>query len=379
MSEAKADSSFLLEEAKRFDRRLAEMRNSAPAPFEWYPYQSLSNINHIIQVLGPDTLDRFSELAGSLPILDVGCGDGDLSFFLEHLGYPVDAIDNPVTNHNGMMGVRCLRQRLGSKVSVYGMDIDRQWNFPQRHYGVILCLGVLYHVKNPYLVLEELSRVGDHMLLSTRITSWVPHIKEEITHAGIAYLLHEKELNNDNSNYWIFSRTCLERLLRRTHWRVKQSWRVRLAKRSDPVSVENDERIFMLLSSCYGRTRAELLHGWHAPENEGWRWTAREFAIRLTAGEPGTEPHKVTLTLYVPEGLATENAPLVLEGCTAGQSLGHESFDKPGEYSYSRLLPPRIGGDGWVVEFRLNRALSPDEGDARERGIIVAGCDLAPV
>src|SRR5258708_28871385 len=60
----------------------------------WYPWDSFGTVTLLDRVLtGPR---RFLDpMLGADPILDIGCGDGDLSFFLESLGYRVCAIDTP--------------------------------------------------------------------------------------------------------------------------------------------------------------------------------------------------------------------------------------------------------------------------------------------
>lgn len=118
--------------------------------FEWYPYDSLSNLQNLERLLTGQ--GRFLlELAGDAPLLDIGCADGDLSFLFEALGCVVEAIDNPVTNFNSMRGLRALRDVLSSNVIIHSMDIDDQFCLKGDRYGLVLLLGILYHLKNPYL------------------------------------------------------------------------------------------------------------------------------------------------------------------------------------------------------------------------------------
>jgi len=46
---------------------------------------------------------------------------------------------------------------------------DRPFTLPHDAYDVVLFLGILYHLRNPFYVLEELARRTTHLLLSTRI------------------------------------------------------------------------------------------------------------------------------------------------------------------------------------------------------------------
>jgi len=361
----------LLSQAATFRNRLDSARAAAAPVWPWYPYESLTNVQHIHQLLGDDAGSQLKEFAAGEPILDIGCGDGDLSFFFESLGFTVDAIDNPVTNHNGMRGIHLLKQQLASDVSIHSVDLDEQFRLPRPRFGLVCCLGVLYHLKNPYYLLEKLAKSSRYMLLSTRITSWVPGLTDSVARQPLAYFLKADELNRDNSNFWIFTEECLRRMLERAHWSIVRQSVKKLAQFSDPTTTANDERIFVLLKSEYGVTRHTLLEGWHEPENEGWRWTERRFGVHFQA--PARGRYKCCVKLYLPEQLSASSDPFVIEAFLNQTSIGLEEYTQPGDYTFSRLLPE---GSDWHVQFTLNRAIPPDQSDSRERGIIVASCDL---
>src|SRR5690606_4198047 len=121
---------------------------------------------------------------------------GELSFLLEALGFHVTAIDHPSYNHNGMQGIRALRSALGSSIEIHEVDLDRQFTLPSASYDLILFLGVLYHLRNPFFVLEELAKRAHHCLLSTRIASHLPTGSPLEKEAPLAYLLDSGELND---------------------------------------------------------------------------------------------------------------------------------------------------------------------------------------
>jgi hypothetical protein len=275
-----------------------------------------------------------------------------------------------------MRGVRLLKQMLGSHVAIHSADLDEYFHLPEGRFGLVCCFGILYHLKNPYYFLEKLARCSRHMLLSTRIISSVPGPVPGRTHSiadlPLAFFLRADELNQDNSNFWLFSKECLLRILERTHWEVGKC----IVKKSTAASGDTDERAFLVLRSTYGASTQELLFGWHAPEHEGWRWTERRFGVRFTAVESAGR-QKCLVKLYVPEQ-ALGSEPLTLEAFVNGESIGAEAYRAAGDQTFARLLPVNPGGN-WDVEFVLNRALSPDANDNRERGIIVAGCEIERV
>ncbi len=131
----------LAKTTSQFRKELQATKDSlGPQDFPWYPYDSFGYFSHL-DVLLKGRLEVLKAMAGSDPVLDVGCGDGALSFYLESFGCQVDAIDNPPTNHNGMLGVRKLKEALGSAVTIYEMDIDGRFDPPRERYGLTLFLA----------------------------------------------------------------------------------------------------------------------------------------------------------------------------------------------------------------------------------------------
>jgi SAM-dependent methyltransferase len=200
-----------------FHARLDELKNTRRSPrFEWYPYNSFGVFPVLTPMLQHDRRDLLN-LAGAAPVLDIGCGDGDLLFLFESLGCRVMAIDNPATNYNRTHGFQTLRAALGSSLELAVSDVDAGLNLQGRAFGRALCLGVLYHLKNPFGFLESLARHVRHCLLSTRIAQ-ITTRGTCMAHEPVAYLLNPSEANDDPTNYWIFSEAGLRRILDRTGW-----------------------------------------------------------------------------------------------------------------------------------------------------------------
>lgn len=248
--DSKFEISALAQAAEEFRATLATVKaEAAPSDFPWYPYDSLSNFHTLNRLLIGDQRN-IAELAEGLPILDLGCADGDTSFFLEHAGFEVDAIDrSTLTNYNSMQGVRTLKNALKSNVEIYEADLDAKFELPRPRYGLVLFLGLLYHLKNPFFVLETLSRHASYCLLSTRIARFAPGKSRLLEDLPVAYLLSPREANDDPTNFWIFSRAGLERLLSRTGWQLRDHLYVGNTDNSDPATNEGDERAFCLLKS----------------------------------------------------------------------------------------------------------------------------------
>jgi tRNA (mo5U34)-methyltransferase len=175
--------------ASAFHDRLKAIKDrTALEGAQWYPWRSLSSIQMLDRELGVD-LGALRKMIGSNPVLDLGCGDGDVAFFLESLAVRVDAVDHPPTNYNRMEGVRTLKRALGSQIGITAVDMDSRPNLPGSDYGLAIMLGVLYHLKNPYLALETLAKNSRHLYMSTRIASLTPDRKLNFGALPMAYLV----------------------------------------------------------------------------------------------------------------------------------------------------------------------------------------------
>jgi 2-polyprenyl-3-methyl-5-hydroxy-6-metoxy-1,4-benzoquinol methylase len=237
----------LLLGAQRFKKRIDKLKSNISSDFPWYPYGTQNNFIHLKSIFDSYPLDT---LVSTKHIADIGAADGDLAFFMESLGFRVDIIDFAPTNFNGLRGARKLVDALGAneRVHIHEMDIDAQFKPPASHYDLVFFLGILYHLKNPFYVLEQLSKISSYLLLSTRVARFAPD-GTRLTHLSIAYLLAPEELNNDATNYWIFTETSLRRIVTRAGWDILSQKAVGDVTTSNPCDNDKDERAFLLLRS----------------------------------------------------------------------------------------------------------------------------------
>jgi tRNA (mo5U34)-methyltransferase len=328
----------------------------APREFGWYPWDSFGTLILLDKLLtGPNRFLR--PLIGDEPVLDLGCGDGDLAFLFESLGCRVCAVDHPPSNYNRMQGVAAVKTALDSSVRIEEFDLDRDFRLPVRRSGLALFLGILYHLKNPYGVLESLSKVARHCILSTAITRFGPGHAGDVNAVPAAFLAGRDGLRGDETNYWIFTETGLRTLLERTGWEVCD-WLLVRDEESVLWETQRDERVICLLRSRLLEpvAQSQLGFGWHMLEADAWRWTERRFSVMVAP-----EVRSVKLDLTAPDNLMT---PVTLICGDKSHSL-----PRPGDYVVNFPVPPGARS----IVFELDRALPPDENDDRERGILVRG------
>src|SRR5277367_1711385 len=160
--------------AEQFEKKLEQVKAGLAAQeISWYPYRTLLTYGILDKLLAGPHRDLLG-LAGGDPILDIGCADGANSFFLETLGCHVLAVDNCHTNRNQLRGFDALKTALDSSVGFQAIDLDSQFVLPDDVFGLAFFMGVLYHLKNPYYVLETLAGRVRYCLLSTRIAQRTP-------------------------------------------------------------------------------------------------------------------------------------------------------------------------------------------------------------
>jgi tRNA (mo5U34)-methyltransferase len=346
-----------------FRDRLDRIKSSSRSPeFDWYPYSTFGVLPVLTPILREDRRDLLA-LAGAGPVLDIGCGDGDLSFLFESFGCRVTAIDNPSTNYNRTLGFTALRAALGSSVEFETGDIDAGLGLGQRTFGLAFCLGVLYHLKNPFGFLEKLARHARYCVLSTRVAQ-VTVRGTAIAEDPVAYLVNPSEANNDPTNYWIFSEAGLRRILDRTGWDLCDYTTTGFTGGSNPAQSDRDQRAFCMIRSKLADPwlDADLDGGWHAMENDSWRWTERIFAVRLMRAVSENPILRFRFTSL---------GPVRIQAIVDGALLPPSEFTSPGEHNYAQPIPPAAAKRGHLsIRFELDQALRPPA-DGRELGVQV--------
>jgi tRNA (mo5U34)-methyltransferase len=361
--------------ASQFHDRLQSIKDgTALEGAGWYPWRSLAAMQILDRDLGVD-LDALRKMIGSGPVLDLGCGDGDVAFFLEtlgaNLGVNVDAVDHTPTNYNRMEGVRTLRRALGSHIGIHAVDVDSRQNLPGSNYSLAIMLGVLYHLKNPYLALETLARSSRHLYMSTRIASLTPDRTLNFGALPMAYLVDDRELNDDPTNFWIFSEEGLKRIVRRSGWNILKYATVGgVVAAADPVTTQGDVRAYLLAESRLAKPAGLVLErGWHELEHGASCWTERRFSARLEVASP-LAPATLRFLFHLPEALVERRPQTRLRASVNGSPLPPAEFLNAGEHEYSATLPSLPAGVA-VIEFELDAAVGPTETDQRELGVMV--------
>jgi tRNA (mo5U34)-methyltransferase len=167
---------------------------------------------------------RLPERCDGLRVLDIGVRDGYFSFELERRGAEVVAIDyiDPAQT-----GFAVARELLGSKVEYV---IDNVYNVTPERYGtfdIVLFLGVMYHLRDPLLVLDRLWDVSNPaatlaletqicdaaLLLADGSFTSLRAIDPRLDAVCLMQFHPGDSLHGDHTNYWSPNTACARGLM----------------------------------------------------------------------------------------------------------------------------------------------------------------------
>jgi len=118
----------------------------------------------------------------------------------------------------------------------------------------------------------------------------------------------------------------------------------------------------------------QLLDGFYGVEAGAWRWTARQFSVKLktpagAAQKGGTLRFMLTVTPVVIE----KSGPITLSAKIGGTALAPETYSNPGSYTYQRDVPAgELGKSDVTASFALDKSMFPGGADRRELGVVAS-------
>jgi len=132
-------------------------------------------------------------------VLDIGAWDGFFSFEAERRGAHVVAMDGPAWQRGTLSGRACFdlaHETLGSRVEAVPLDVMELSAEELGSFDLVLCLGVLHHLRDPWGALGHIADVTrDRLIIETHVDA------VSLGRPGMV-LYPNDELNDDASNWW---------------------------------------------------------------------------------------------------------------------------------------------------------------------------------
>lgn len=160
---------------------------------------------------------RLPEDLSGMTVLDIGSWDGFFAFEAERRGASrVLATDSFCWSGAGWGtkdGFNLARRVLNSKVEDLEIDVLELSPGKVGTFDLVMCLGVLYHMRDPLLALERILSVTKRQLILDT------HVEHLMTNRPMIAFYPGKELNNDPTNWCGPNRAAVEAMLKAAGFR----------------------------------------------------------------------------------------------------------------------------------------------------------------
>lgn len=154
-------------------------------------------------------------------------------------------------------------------------------------------------------------------------------------------------------------------------------------KRRERIQLETTDESLTLASTVHTadpNAAPQLIRGFHAIEQNSWRWTMSNFSVVLKA-PAGASRNGATLiaNISIPQAVIDRVGQTRLTASIGGSQVGWASYNTAGEFRFTADIPAIVIGDEAVrIDFALDRFLGAGAIDSRELGLIVSSISLEP-
>ena len=152
----------------------------------------------------------------------------------------------------------------------------------------------------------------------------------------------------------------------------------RLAVESATIEEQSSE-LQQTVNAADPKAAPQLLKGFYGIENNSWRWTAKEFSVLLPPPDKPAGGARLVLKINVPEPVIQQFGKVSLQATASGVALAPETYSANGAQEYTRELPQEaLQEDSIRVDFQLDRAMPPGNGDKRVLGLVFNSVAIEP-
>lgn len=144
-------------------------------------------------------------------VLDIGCWDGAYSIEAAKRGASRVLATDHFVWHSGIAERKCFdlaRAHLAPSIEAMDIDIPDICAEGLGMFDVVLFMGVFYHLRHPFEVLERVAKMANECLVvETRLLA-------TLTSQPMMQFYPGSELDGDPTNWWAPNHACVQAMLR---------------------------------------------------------------------------------------------------------------------------------------------------------------------
>jgi tRNA (mo5U34)-methyltransferase len=164
-----------------------------------------------LELLGAEANLVYKDDIKGKSVLDIGAWDGAFSFAAEDRG----ARDVLATDHYCWVGegwgkkasFDLAKEARGSKIRELVIDVPDITLERVGPFDIVLFLGVFYHLKHPFLALEQIASIPTELLVLETV------VTVDSGSEPLMKFFPGRELDNDPSNWWAPNISCVKAML----------------------------------------------------------------------------------------------------------------------------------------------------------------------
>lgn len=126
------------------------------------------------------------------------------------------------------------------------------------------------------------------------------------------------------------------------------------------------------------RGASQLIGGFYPIEANAWRWTGKDFSVNLHPPIGAAAQGAVLdFAFSLPQVAVDKLHSVTLSATVHGTALPPQTYSAEGQAEYKREIASNLlSGDSVRVDFHLDKAMPPANGDMRQLGVVAHSVGL---
>lgn len=141
---------------------------------------------------------------------------------------------------------------------------------------------------------------------------------------------------------------------------------------------EGPPKLLTTINMGDAKAEKQLVSGFYPIEANAWRWTGKDFTVilRPPAGS-AAQGANLVFALSIPQVVVDKLHSVTLTASVNGTALAPQTYSQEGQAEYKRDAPAAaLTGDSVRIDFHLDKAMPPGNGDMRQLGVIARSVAL---